>query len=97
MVSLEMASCAFASVAKFPKATRQKAPREQACARMERFFLGVMIRESAMGDLCHFAGLSCQLLMLTPRLGARAVTLMVLAPSLSFTRIGLDVSQNPLV
>jgi hypothetical protein len=64
---------------------------------MKRFFMGVLIRENAAGDEGHFTGLIRQFLMLTPRLGVRAVTLMVLAPSLSFTRIGLEVSQNPLV
>ena len=58
--------------------------------------------ETGAGGTCHgvmdhFTGLRCQFLMLMPRLGVRAVKLMVLRPSVSLTRTGLEVSQEPLV
>jgi hypothetical protein len=45
----------------------------------------------------YFTGLSCQFLMLTPRLGVRAVILITLRPCVSFIFSGLELSQEPWV
>ena len=100
IVSLEIAAAASWAMsfgASSPKKTKPSRPHTKERGMLDFFLIKISNGENRSGADDYFTGLTCQLLMLTPRLGVRAVILITLRPCVSFSFSGLEVSQKPWV